>query len=222
MPSNVPSTTLPSAFPSFTTHCGFDEVDKQRLYQTFEGGDTTGWTNVEIDNSGSDFSTFLGKFKQGDDFPEYTISDFNTTDVTMMYFGFSFYEIDRWDGDSITGGTDTLSMEIVGDIKDAIQFPHFRGDYSEPSTAGKSTNSSIEWTIKSEAIEFSPQGFDAAEPDQRHRITLGIPRDFYEVGASIKLMLTWNLVGNINEFIGVDNFIVTACVDEPLTNTTTN
>ena len=120
-PSMAPSSTslasmapsrnnLPSAMPSFSTLCSGVGVDSQLLFQQYENGDTTGWTNVTIDQSGSDFSKFLGRFKSGDAFPQFVYKGFNATDVAMLYFGLTFYEIDNWNNNG-PGELDTLSMK---------------------------------------------------------------------------------------------------------------
>lgn len=163
-----------------------------------------------MNTSGSDFTNFLGIFRSGDAFPVYTIN-FDTTFVNRMFVSFVFYEIDAWDGDGVDG-TDTLSMKVEGDQVDTIQFGWFRGDYSEPSTFGNSTKELLSWSIESDPIAASPQGF-AEAPDQRHTILLSFPPEMYEVGGSLKLTLAWNLVGRKDEGVGLDNIKVTACVD---------
>lgn len=133
--------------------------------------------------------------------------------LNRMFFSFVFYEIDSWDGDGAFG-PDLLSMRIDGEknLFDVIQFGHFKDTFSEPSTSGNSTKNLIEWSIESEPIERSPQGFDAV-PDQKHTILLGIPPIFYEETGSVKLTIAWNLKGDRDEFLGIDNFKVTACID---------
>jgi hypothetical protein len=211
LPSASPSSPAPSDAPSFSTLCNIAyEQDTQLVFQRFEDENTTGWENVKLDTSGSDFTNFLGTFQSGDAFPEYTIN-FDTTKVNRMFISFIFYEIDSWDGNG-ADGTDSLSMKIEGDQVDSIQFGWFMGNFSEPSSSGNSTNDLVAWSIESDPISASPQGFaDAA--DQRHNVLLSFPPEMYAVGGSLKLTLAWNLVGLKDEGIGLDNIKVTACVD---------
>ena len=197
--------------PSFSTLCSGVGVDSQLLFQQYENGDTTGWTNVTIDQSGSDFSKFLGRFKSGDAFPQFVYKGFNATDVAMLYFGLTFYEIDNWNNNG-PGELDTLSMKIEGDMVDTIKFGSFSGNSSDPSRSGNSTEGTITWAIKSEPIQSSPQGF-LAFTDQRHRITVGMPSSFFKVNVDIKVTVAWRLVGTAEDkFVGLDDLIVTACV----------
>jgi hypothetical protein len=47
-----------------------------------------------VDQSGSEFSSFLGRFYQGDVFPYRTISDIDPPGVNRIFVSFNFYEID--------------------------------------------------------------------------------------------------------------------------------
>jgi hypothetical protein len=209
-PSVMPSSEPPSSAPSFSTLCDIFELDTQLSFQTFEDGTTDGWENAKLDSSERAFSTFLGRYQSGDPFPVRTIN-FDPTDVKRLFLSFYFYEIDTWDGNG-PGGVDKLSMLIEGDTTDVIQFGWFKDTFSEPSTSGNSTKSLIHWSIISDPIESSPQGF-LPGPDQRHEIVLNVPPDLYQVGGSLKLTIAWQLVGNKDEFVGLDNFKATACVD---------
>lgn len=124
-----------------------------------------------------------------------------------MYLSFDFYEIDGWDGDG-SGGIDTFSIAISGDVDDEIDFGWFKCLYSEPSTSGMSEKGLIKWEQNSDTIANSPQGFSDILPDQRHFMFMEIPPSFIKIGGELTLTIKWSLESNIDESVGESSGII--------------
>lgn len=172
-----------------------------------------GWTNGRTDQSGSAFTRFLGRYFQSDAFPHRTFS-IPPLGINKIFVSFDFYEIDGWDGDSLSAGTDKFLVSISGDVEDEIDFGWFQYAYSEPSAEGVSQLGHIKWTRQADTIENSPQGFDPILTDQRHFIQLEIPPSFIRVGEELKLTIKWSLVATADEAVGMfmSAFVYSNCL----------
>jgi hypothetical protein len=187
-----------------------DEVEIESL-QDFEDHGQKGWLNGKLDSSSSQMTAFLGRFDKNDSFPSKIYQVPNPSAVRVV-LQFDFYEIDSWDGDNFQHGTDKFGLVIDGDISSTIDFGHFRYDFSEPSTSGI-TSSGLKWSKTSYSIADSPQAFNTKFSDQRHKILVEVPKQFFSSGRNIKLTIRWTLVGNVDEFVGIDNVRSLVCID---------
>jgi hypothetical protein len=209
----IPSDSIPSPYPrpndQLSSEClgTLSEV----LFQHFEDCKATGWTNAKIDSSGSNFSHFLGRYRSGNAFPQFSLTNINVTMVQKLFLSFTFFEIDEWEG--FANDIDTLSLRVTGDYNDTVKFGPFIGNYSEISSSGKSSEELLFWKRKSDSIESSPQGFSKF-PDQKHRMTVEVPVSFYARQGAITVIISWRLVGMKQKSVGIDDFLVTKCVHE--------
>jgi hypothetical protein len=226
VPSITPSSHQPSSAPSERAVCIESEQDKVLVFQDFEDGRYVGWNReARVDQTGSPFSSFLGRFYQGDVFPYRIVSGIDPLGINRIFVSFNFFEIDGellysftffglfavslniiiswvagWDGNG-KGGPDTFGVKVEGDLLDEIDFGHFHYNYNEPDASGSSVNGFIQWIRKSDLIAHSPQGFLDLS-DQRHFILFEVPRSFIFVGHQLKITITWNLVGERDESVG--------------------
>jgi hypothetical protein len=180
-------------------------------FQDFSDFRAVGWINGKVDQTGSELGPFLGPYQQGDSKPYkiYKVPDFSTERVV---FKFDFYEIDSWDGDNKQHGTDTLGLLVDGDVSDVIGFGWFNFMFEE-NMAGGISPLGVKWTMTSQTIANSPQGGLASYPDQTHTFVADIPKVFFSGQRTIKLTITWNLVGALDERVGIDNIRSVACID---------
>jgi len=129
---------------------------------------------------------------------------------TKVLLNFIFHEIDGWDGDHIRFGTDTLSLNINGDLEDSVNFGWFRQNFSEPSQSGTSELGSISWNIDSAPEEASPQGYSSLVVDQQHFVSVDIPLEYFNVSRELLVEIIWDL-NEEDEMVGIDDFRVAGC-----------
>lgn len=208
----------PSFAPSFTQLCPGTEQEVLDEFQDFEDGRWEGWTNGKSEQSNSNFTMFLGRYAQGDSFPykEYQIPDLSTV---RFFFEFDFYEIGSWDGDS-NSEFDSVGIKITGDFEETVSlgwFKNFATASRFNENGGSGTSSlGVEWSFTSTSASDSPQGFkDDTNPhwDQKHKYLIEIPRTFYANSRSLTITVQWNLSGNIDESLGIDNVRTVSCID---------
>lgn len=187
-------------------------------FQDFEDGRWDGWTNGKNEHSNSNFTMFLGRYYQGDSFPykDYLIPD---PSAVRFFFQFDFYEIGSWDGDS-NNEYDSVGIKIIGDVEETVSLGWFKNSntaslFNENGGSGTS-GLGVKWSFTSTAASDSPQGFkDDTNPhwDQKHKYLIEIPRWFYSSSRSLTIELQWNLSGNMDESLGIDNVRTVSCVD---------
>lgn len=219
-PSRTPSMN-PSSSPTYDPLCPNTELSLLDEVQDFENGRWEGWSNGKVDQSGSDFTSFLGRYDQNDEgnFPskEYEVPDPSTV---RFYLQFDFYEIGSWDGDGHIDAIDSFGLQISSDIEETFSLGWFKNfaylnQMSENGGSGK-TEKGIEWSFTSMSPSDSPQGFkDAENPhwDQKHTFLVEIPRHFFESSRKLSVTFQWSLSGNMDESVGIDNIRTVSCID---------
>lgn len=180
--------------------------------QDFNNGRWDGWTNGNSEQSERDTFTFFMRYEQGDHYPfRNFLIPFSSQ---RALFAFDFYEIDSWDGVG-ANGPDAVGITIAGDegIVESINFGGYDYRIEEMGRSGTSDNG-VEWQVVSDTFANSPQGFLDFQ-DQRHRVIVEVPSNFYSDNGqgTLTLTLQWTLNGDVDESIGFDNFSAVACED---------
>ena len=213
-PSTPPSLPFPSASPTFSESLCDNGSDRQEIisYETFEDGSSDKWTNgwvEEHDPSNMGFTKFLGRFRAGDAFPIRTFN-FSPSYVRSLTISFHFYELDGWDGNGM-GGVDSFGVGISGDgLGETIDLGHYHHAFDEESIEGVSPSGLISWKREPESRADSLALFGSFA-DQRHLITLDIPPAFFKVSGKVTLTITFDLIGSVDEYVGIDNVLARTC-----------
>ena len=172
--------------------------------ETFSRNGFYGWQNGRKDFS-SAFGYFLGRYAKDDPFPykEYTVP----TDADHVKFQIDFYEIDSWDADN-RYGPDCIYIWI-DDTK------VFIGIFGSDNDEGRRKGSMNGITWRSKALAGPENiGFGSAK-DQKHRITMLIPKSYFADG-KMKVTLETRVNGpKEDESSGWDNIKVFYLYDCP-------
>jgi hypothetical protein len=213
-PVAAAATNPPTISESIRSRCAATEIAQELTDQNFNDGRWDGWTNGRSEQSERDtYGLFLGRYERGDSFPH---RDFVLPASSQrMFFQYDFLEIDSWDGLG-ADGPDTAGIKIEGDegIIDMITFGGFDFRFEAESQRGI-TNNGIVWEVISDSWAHSPQGFLPEYQDQRHRVTIEVPSQFYSDNSegTLRVAMLWTLNGEIDESIGFGNFSPVACED---------
>ena len=206
--------STPTIAPPIQSRCPATEIVRNiGPAQDFNDGRWDGWTNGRSEQSEREtYGLFLGRYEQGEAFPH---RDFVIPGSSQrVYFQYDFLEIDSWDGLG-ANGPDTAGIKIEGDegLVDNIVYGGYDYRIAEGTWNGVTDNGII-WEVVGDTFENSPQGFLAFQ-DQRHRVTIEVPSQFYsDNGAgTLRVTLQWTLTGEKDESIGFDNFSAVACED---------
>ena len=148
------------------------------LEDNFEDQQVTGWTNGKIEKGGKAFSWFLGRYDAHDTnkekFPKKTYHGLNPQ-ADSVRLEVDFYEIDSWEG-ATSNGRDQLWIFIDG-VRLAI------GPFNESVEERTKTGSAegINWIRKSLG-KPKKLGFKGKSKDQKHRLVIKIPKQYYKDG----------------------------------------
>ena len=174
-----------------------------KIYEeNFEDGSLLGWTNGRIDFD-LEFTKFLGRYGWADRYPRDPFKTYDEIPRNADYveLAFDFYEIDSWDA---SGG------DYLGVVIDGRQVNLGRFDTHRNENGRSGTRNGIRFRISSQAAP-TDIGFNPRFKDQIHRVTLIIPKTFYQRDGQIKVMFQTRLGEHIdNESAGFDNICITA------------
>ena len=158
------------------------------------------------------FTTFLGRFVNGDNFPILILDV--PADADKVVIEFDFYEIDSWNGDSQNLGPDSVAVGVQFEI---IDMGVFHSDIDEGMIMGQTPESKIWWESKSQGTP-SHIGFREDKDnfrDQIHRFKLTVPNAVFSSTGNIILTLMTLVSGTkvTDESGGYDTFKITVFTD---------
>jgi len=204
-------------------------------YQTFENeeDETAGWFNGRISEGVGDnkFTKFLGPYSvaDGDWFPcsTYTVPDVDELGPRPVFYQFSFYEIDSFDGFNDVEGNDAIGMLIAGGdplngqgdgsfvTVDFGTFHQNSEDNTENLEGVTEGDFKVEWTRKpQQSMQMGRLSESTVNNgiDQRHDFVVEIPTTMFNNAESwFTVCFMWQLNGVADEFIGIDDIKSTTC-----------
>jgi hypothetical protein len=196
---------IPEPVPSL---CGSQESNVVLLFQTFEDCTASGWDEAAFHSTIPEMTNFLGLYNGNSLSPEFTFSGLDVITIKSLTISLDFYEINQWGLED--GIEDFFALKLNGDVEDIIRFGSFQMNVTEVPRSGKTEQGSIDWAISSQPTVTLADSM--VEIYQTHNISMVVPLSFFTANATIKVKVEWRLPGIINKFVGIDNFMLAACV----------
>ena len=177
-------------------------------FEDFEDNLAPGWSNARLENGATNgcaaYTSFLGRYSNDTPNPEKTYTSL-PKDASKITIQFSLYELDSFDGN----GHEQIYVYIDGK---QISLGIFKYFIDEGARSG--IVEGITWSMASDTLPDNTVGCFERWHEQKHRVTLEIPPQYYSIDGSITLGL--KVVGDEgfkNESGGIDNIKIIAHTD---------
>jgi hypothetical protein len=177
-------------------------------FEDFEDNLAPGWSNPRVENGQTNgcaaYTSFLGRFSNDTPMTEKTYINL-PKDASKITVQFSLYELDSFDGKA------EEQMYVFIDGK-TISLGVFKHNVDEGTRSGEVAG--IKWYMTSDTLPNSLDNCFNQWSEQKHRVTLEIPPQYYRIDGSIAM--GFRVVGDegyLNESGGLDNIKIIAHTD---------